>query len=161
VNTVGTVHYLAKGIVGAGVVPSAVAWSVGSLRMLCALLDEGSWPTPVFAELVVSDRLLVTNPATLAGLEQLATYLPEVPVTWTVMCAGGSILPLVDAAVTLGGGLAFGLGDSPYTTLGGTPRNAEVVAAVVARLEALGRRPAKPEELRARLGRDPDRVRAP
>jgi len=160
VNTVGMVHYLAKGIVGAGVVPSAVAWSVGSLRMLRALLDEGSWPTPVFAELVVSDRLLVTNPATRAGLEQLATYLPEVPVTWTVMCAGGSILPLVDAAVTLGGGLAFGLGDSPYTTLGGTPRNAEVVAAVVARLDALGRRPAKPEELRARLGRDPDGVRA-
>jgi 3-keto-5-aminohexanoate cleavage enzyme len=154
VNTVGTVHHLAEGIAGAGVVPSAVAWGIGSLRLLGALLDEGRWPKPVYTELVVSDRLLVTNPATPTGLEQLASYLPDVPVTWTVMCAGGSILPLIDAAVALGGGLAFGLGDSPYTVLGGTPRNAEVVATVVAHLETLGRRPATPDELRDRLGLD-------
>lgn len=147
VNTVGTVRHLAEGIVAAGVTPSAVSWTVGSLRLLGALLDQGVWPAPVFAELVVSDALLVTNPATPQGLEHLLAHLPPVDVEWTVLCAAGSILPMVDAAVAAGGGLAFGLGDHPYD--GRT--NAEVVATVVERLQALGRRPATPGEVRERL----------
>ena len=66
------------------------------------------------------------------------------------MCGGGSILPLVGAAVEHGAGLAFGLGDHPYPELG-SPTNADVVRAVVAELEALGRRPASVAEVRARL----------
>ena len=151
VNTVGTVRHLARGIVDAGVVPSAVAWTTGSLRLLGALIEDGTWPTPVFAELALSNRLLVTNPATPEGLEHLLPFLPDAPLGWTVLVAAGSILPLVDAVVTAGGGLAFGLGDHPYTELGGTPTNAEVVAAVVERLAALGRRPATPAEVRAAL----------
>ena len=91
VNTVGTVRHLAQGIVDAGVVPSAVAWSVGSLRLLHALVEQGTWPTPVFTELVLSDRLLVTHPATEAGLDHLRAFAPAVSMTWTVMCAAGSI----------------------------------------------------------------------
>lgn len=151
VNTVGTVRHLAAGIQGQGVTPTAVAWSIGSLRLLDALLDEGTWPRPVFAELVVSERLLVTNPATPLGVEQLVAHLPAGVDDWTLLCAGGSILPLVDTAASAGGGLAFGLGDHPYLELGPAPRNADVVAAVVDRLERLGRRPATPKELRARL----------
>ena len=147
VNTVGTVRHLAEGIVAAGVVPSAVSWSIGSLRLLGALLEQGTWPVPVFAELVLSDSLLVTNPATAAGLEHLLAFLPAVDVEWTVLCAAGSILPMVDTIVAAGGGLAFGLGDHHYD--GRT--NAEVVTAVAEQLDRLGRRPATPAELRARL----------
>ena len=124
-----------------------MSWSIGSLRLLGALIEQGTWPVPVFAELVLSDALLVTNPATERGLEHLLAYLPPVDVEWTLLCAAGSILSMVDPAVAAGGGLAFGLGDHAYD--GRT--NAEVVAMVVERLEQLGRRPATPDEVRARL----------
>ena len=62
-----------------------------------------------------------------------------------------SILPLVEPVISLGGGLAFGLGDHPYPEVGPAPSNAEVVAAVVARLRELGHRPAPPAALRADL----------
>lgn len=159
VNTVGTIRHLASAIAAARVVPSAVAWSIGSLRLLEALLDAGDWEPPVFAEVVVSDRLLVTNPATATGIEYLRTFLPDCPLEWTVLCAGGSIRPLVEAAVLAGAGLAFGLGDHPYQELGGTPTNAQVVSAVVEQLAALGRRPATPDEVRQRLGRNRDYAR--
>jgi 3-keto-5-aminohexanoate cleavage enzyme len=151
VNTVATVRHLLTGIVAAGVAPTAVAWSIGSLRLLDALLDQGAWPRPVWGDLVVSNRILVTNPATPAGLEALVRFLPEASAHWSLMCAGESILPMVGPAVEAGLGLAFGLGDSPYPELG-TPTNAEVVAAVVDELERLGRRPATPAEVRAQLG---------
>ncbi len=150
VNTVGTVRHLVDGIVAAGVTPAAVAWTVGSLRLLDALLDQGAWPTPVFGDLVVSDRLLVAHPATAQGLAGLTPYLPSGPANWTVMCAIGSILPMVEPAVTLGAGLAFGLGDFSYSELG-SPTNADVVTAVVAELQRLGRRPATPAEVREQL----------
>lgn len=164
VNTVGTVRHLVEGVVAAGVIPVAVAWSVGSLRLLGALLDQGVWPTPVLGELVVSNRILVTNPATRAGLDGLLPFVPDAPGHWSVMCAAGSILPLVEPVVEAGLGLSFGLGDHPYTELGGptgtadpdeegdrAPTNADVVRAVVAELDHLGRRPATPAELRATL----------
>lgn len=153
VNTVGTVRHLAEGVAGLGVVPSAVAWSIGSLRLLGALVDQGSWPTPLFTELVVSERLLVTNPATPLGVDQLVAHLPAAPGSWTAMCAAGSVLPLLEHVAGLGGGLAFGLGDHPYREVGASPTNAEVVAAVVERLGELGHRPATPTQLRAELGR--------
>ena len=150
VNTVGVVRHLTEGIVAAGVTPAAICWNVGSLRLLGALLEQGTWPAPVYAELVMSNRMLSAHPATPAGLGALLPFLPDVPITWTAECGMGSVLPMVDWVVEAGGGLAFGLGDDPYAELG-TPTNAEVVAAVVERLDRLGRRPATPDEVRKRL----------
>lgn len=150
VNTVGTVRYLTEGILAAGVTPAAICWNVGSLRLLGALLDQGLWPAPVYAELVLSERMLSVHPATAAGLDALQRFIPDTPITWTVECGMGSVLPMVDWVVAAGGGLAFGLGDHPYGELG-LPTNADVVAAVVERLHQLGRRPATPEEVRQTL----------
>jgi 3-keto-5-aminohexanoate cleavage enzyme len=151
VNTVGTVRYLTEGILAAGVLPAAICWSVGSMRLLGALLDQGLWPARVYAELVLSERMLSVHPATPEGLEALHGFLPDRPVTWAAECSMGSVLPMVEWVVAAGGGLAFGLGDHPYGELG-TPTNAEVVAAVVGRLRDLGRRPATPDEVREALG---------
>ena len=152
VNTVATVRYLADGITAAGVRPAAVLWSVGSARLLGALLELGTWAAPVYAEVTLSDSLLATHPGTEAGLHALVEFLPTgVPLTWTVLDVGGSVLPLVDAAVAAGGHIAIGLGDHPHTELG-APTNAELVAAVVDRLTSVGRRPATAAEVRAALG---------
>jgi 3-keto-5-aminohexanoate cleavage enzyme len=147
VNTVGTVRYLTEGILAAGVAPAAICWNVGSLRLLAALIDQGTWPAAVYAELVLSDKMLSVHPATSEGLDALHRFLPDTPITWTAECSMGSVLPMVDWVVAAGGGLAFGLGDYPYRELG-TPTNAEVVGAVVERLGELGRRPATPQEVR-------------
>ncbi len=151
VNTVATVRYLTEGILAAGVTPAAICWNVGSLRLLGALLEQGLWPAPVYAELVLSDRMLSVHPATAEGLDALRRFMPDVPITWTAECSMGSVLPMVDWVVAAGGGLAFGLGDHPYGELG-KPSNAEVVAAVVDRLHQLGKRPATPDEVRQALG---------
>jgi uncharacterized protein (DUF849 family) len=105
----------------------------------------------VYAELVLSDRMPSVHPATPEGLDALCRFLPDVPITWTVECSLGSVLPLVEPVVNAGGGLAFGLGDHPYGELG-TPTNAEVVDVVVQRLHQLGRRPATPAEVRKFCG---------
>ena len=150
VNTVGVVRHLTEGIVAAGVRPAAVVWNIGSFRLLGALLDQGLWPAPVYAELILSDRLLSVHPATPEGLETLLRFRPSgVPTTWTAICAG-DLMPMVDTVVAAGGGLSFGLGDHPYLELG-VPTNAEVVAAVVERLRRLGTRPATPDEVREQL----------
>ena len=150
VNTVGTLRYLTEGIVSAGVTPAAVVWNIGSLRVLGALVDQGLWPAPVYAELILADRLLCALPATKKGLDTLLDFRPEsVPMTWTAICSANTF-ELLDTVVAAGGGLSFGLGDHAYADLG-TPTNAEVVALVAERLKALGRRPATPDEVRESL----------
>jgi 3-keto-5-aminohexanoate cleavage enzyme len=151
VNTVATVRGMVEGIVAAGVAPVAVAWGIGSLRLLDALAAQGTWPTPVVGELVVSDVLLSTNPATAAGLGALLSFVPEVAGTWSLMCALGSVLPLADAAFDAALGLSVGLGDHPHVELG-TPTNAEIVARVVDHAVAAGHRVAGPDEARTLLG---------
>jgi 3-keto-5-aminohexanoate cleavage enzyme len=125
-------------------------WNIGSFRLLGALIDQGLWPSPVYAEVILSDRLLSVHPATAEGLETLLRFRPaNVPMMWTAICAG-DLLPMVDTVVAAGGGLSFGLGDHPYLELG-MPTNADVVAAVVDRLRQLGKRPATPDEVREEL----------
>ena len=142
------------GIVAAGVTPVAVAWGIGSLRLLDALVLQGAWPTPVVGELVVSDALLSTNPATPAGLGALLPFVPEVEASWSLMCALGSVLPLADAAFDAGLGISVGLGDHPHTELG-APTNAELVARAAEHAVAAGHRVAGPAEARGLLGLPP------
>jgi uncharacterized protein (DUF849 family) len=151
VNTVATVRGMVEGILAAGVTPVAVAWGIGSLRLLDALVVQGAWPTPVVGELVVSDALLSTNPATAGGLGALLPFLPEVETSWSLMCALGSVLPLADAAFGAGLGISVGLGDHPHIELG-APTNAELVARVAEQAAAAGHRVAGPAEARTLLG---------
>jgi 3-keto-5-aminohexanoate cleavage enzyme len=154
VNTVATVRGMVDGVVAAGVTPVAVAWGTGSLRLLDALVLQGAWPTPVVGELVVSDALLSTNPATPTGLGALLPFVPEVASSWSLMCALGSVLPLADAGVDAGLGVSIGLGDHPHTELG-APTNAELVERLAGHLAASGHRVAAPGEARGLLGIPP------
>jgi len=154
VNTVATVKAMADGIRAAGVVPVAVCWSVGSLRLLDALAAQGAWTTPVVGELVVSDVLLTTNPASPAGLAALTPFVPEAPGSWSLMAAMGSVLPLVPDALDASLGVSVGLGDHPHLDRG-TPTNADLVAAVAEQAEAAGHRVAGPAEARELLGLPP------
>ena len=147
-NPVRTLLALAKAINGAGVKPMAALWSVGSVRMLEALVHRGTFTEPVYAQVTLSQTLLSTHPGTVAGMEALLQFLPAgMNVHWSVLSVGGNLLPLVGPAVEAGGHLAIGLGDYPYWELG-MPTNAEIVAEVVRMLRAMGRRPATPDDVR-------------
>ena len=151
-NPVRTLLYLADAINGAGVRPMAALWSVGSVRMLEALVHRGTFTEPVYAQLTLSQSLLSTHPGTVAGMQGLLAFLPpDLGVHWSVLSVGGNLLGLVGAAVEAGGHVAIGLGDYPYRELG-TPTNADVVAEVVRTVRAMGRRAATPTEARAALG---------
>ena len=151
VNTVAIVRGMVEGILAAGVTPVGVAWSIGSLRLLGALVAQGAWPTPVVGELVVSDFLLSTNPATPAGLDALLPFVPEVDGAWSLMNGGGSVLPLAEQAMGAALGISVGLGDHPHPDLG-SPTNADLVSLVADRATALGHRLAGPNEARELLG---------
>ena len=150
-NPVRTLLFLAETIRGAGVAPCAVLWSVGSARMLGALVAMGALAEPVYAQLTLSASLLSTHPATAAGLRALVEFLPAgLRHEWAVLAVGANLFPLIGPAVGAGGHLAIGLGDHPYPELG-TPTNAELVAEVVRQLRSMGRRPATAAEVRDRL----------
>jgi uncharacterized protein (DUF849 family) len=150
-NPVEALRYLAGAVTGGGMRPAAVLWSVGSARLLGALIDTDVLDEPVYAQLMLSESLLSTHPGTAQGLQALLDFLPSgLRGEWSVLSVGGNLLPLVGPAVEAGGHLALGLGDYPYLELG-APTNALVVAEVVRMLRALGRRPATPAEVRAAL----------
>jgi 3-keto-5-aminohexanoate cleavage enzyme len=136
---------------GAGVLPQAVLWNVGSARLLGAFLELGVIASPVAAQLTLSSSILSAHPGTLRGLCALAEFLPTgVPILWSVNNGGGSLLPLVAAAIELGGHIAIGLGDYAYPELG-RPTNAELVREVARIARGCGRVLATPAQVRERL----------
>jgi uncharacterized protein (DUF849 family) len=140
-----------RAIADAGVRMETALWTVGSARLLGALLELGDLPEPTFAELVVSDLILSVHPATPRGLGALVDALPSGRrIPWVVLAPGSNVLPLLGAALSLGGGVAVGLGDWAYPELG-KPTNAEVVREAVRMLRACGAEPATPEEARELL----------
>jgi 3-keto-5-aminohexanoate cleavage enzyme len=150
-NTVRTVRYLVDTINGAGVKPMAALWSIGSARLLGAMLETGELAAPAYAQVTLSPTLLSTHPGTVAGMRAMLDFLPPgFTGIWSVDNVGGNLLPLVGPAVEWGGNISIGLGDYAYPELG-HPTNAELVATVVAMLRALGKRPATPAEVRAEL----------
>src|SRR5262245_12359342 len=150
-NPVSGIRGQIRAIAGAGVRMETALWTVGAARLLGALLDLGDLPEPTFAELIVSDLILSTHPATPRGLGALVDALPpgrRIP--WVALSPGSSVLPLLGTALQLGGGVAVGLGDWAYPELG-KPTNAEVVREAVRMLRACGAEPASPDEARELL----------
>ncbi len=155
-NPVAVLRALARGVEAAGARPMAVAWNVGSLRLLEPLIALGVLREPLYLELTLTGGgVLDGHPPTERGLEALLDFLPGgLDLEWGVLCFGASLLDLADAVLERGGHLALGLGDHPYEELG-KPTNAEVVARAVERGRAHGREPASPQQVRERLGLAP------
>jgi len=149
VNTLGLLKQLAERTAKVGAVPMSALWSVGSLRLMAAMLETGVLPQPHYAELSLTEGgLLAGHPGSVAGLEAYLAFWPEdLRCTWGVLCFGGSLLPVLDAIIDRGGHVAIGLGDYAYPELG-TPSNADIVASVAERARSRGREVATPDELR-------------
>jgi len=85
-------------------------------------------------------------------MEAFLDFLPHhLRYEWGVVCYGGSLLPLVGAALERGGHIAIGLGDYHYREME-TPTNAQLISRVVRMARDMGRQIATPEETRQALG---------
>ena len=149
-NTVGMLKTLVERARRVGAIPMSAIWNVSSLRLLGALMETGTLPTPSYAELLLTEGgLLAGHPGTRAGLDAYLAFLPERACAWAVTCYGSNALELAEYAIERGGHVALGLGDAPYSEIGnGAPRNAEVVAEVAEIARRKGRALAEPEALR-------------
>lgn len=148
-NSTATLRHFAQAIAGAGIKPYLVSWNIGFTRQALAFLELGWIARPAFLLFVLTDgEVLAGHPGTPAGLDAHLHQLPEDPgLHWSVCNFGGGMLDLVDKIIAAGGHIAIGLGDHPYDEAG-CPGNAELIAKVAARAQALGRDVATPDETR-------------
>ncbi|MBM4383909.1 MAG: 3-keto-5-aminohexanoate cleavage protein [Deltaproteobacteria bacterium] len=151
-TSVAGLREIAATIRGAGVLPQAVLWNIGSARLLGAFVEMGVLAAPVCAQAILSSSLLSTHPATVRGLTALLDFVPtRAPIFCTIGNGGGNLLPLVAAALERGAHVAIGLGDYAYPELG-APTNAELVREVARIARGCGRELATPAEVRGLLG---------
>ncbi len=153
VNTTETLIYLAKRFKEVGVRPVVVCWSVPFVRAMEAFFDMDLLPSPAYALLVhTGGGQFGGHPPTPAGLRAFLDVLPPGrPIEWSVSSKPGNLFPTAAQAIQLGGHVAIGVGDNPYTELG-APTNAELVRRVVEMAESYGREVATPGEARRMLG---------
>lgn len=151
-NTTATLQHFAACSRESGLKPVLACWNVGFTRQALAFADSGLLDHPLYIEFVLTDgALLAGHPGTRAGLEAHLSVLPvDARVEWSACRVGGDLLELTDTIVALGGHVAIGLGDHPYTEHGELT-NAELVARVVAIARRHGRHPASPAEVREML----------
>jgi uncharacterized protein (DUF849 family) len=150
-NPVRMLRRLVELIDAAGVKPMAALWTVGAARTLGAFCDLGLVREPLYAQATLSDAITSAHPATTAGLRAIVDFLPARRVEWSVLTFGANALSLLGFAVETGGHVALGLGDHPYPELGAAATNADVVAAAVRIVRALGAEPATPAQARELL----------
>ncbi len=151
-NPVRMLRRLVELITTAGVKPMLALWTVGAARTLGAFCDMGLVAEPLYAQATLSDTITSAHPASTAGLRAILDFLPPGrAVEWSVLTFGSNALSLLGSAVEAGGHVALGLGDHPYPELGPAPTNADVVAAAVSIVRALGAEPATPAQARELL----------
>ncbi len=153
VNTIGTLRFFAERLRALGVKPVIVSWTIPFTRTLEAFLDMGLVDEPVYLLLALSDSgYLGGHPGTVRGLMAHLDFLPRNRrIEWSVNNKVGNLFGPAAAAIEMGGHVAVGLGDYPYTELG-APTNADVVREVARLAKAMGREVATPDDTREMLG---------
>jgi uncharacterized protein (DUF849 family) len=153
VNTTESLILFAETFRKLGIRPALACWTIPFLRYVEAFMEMGLIDEPAYLLLVHTDRtILGGHPPTPAGLRAFLDFLPKNRrLHWSVNSKPGNLFPVAAQAIQLGGHVAIGIGDNPYTELG-APRNADLVRRVVELARACGREVATPDEARAMLG---------
>ncbi|MGE5673540.1 MAG: 3-keto-5-aminohexanoate cleavage protein [Mycobacterium leprae] len=137
-----------------GVVPEIECFDVGHISNALALVKAGILRLPLHFDFVMG--LTGGIAATIPNLVHMAQALPE-GCTWSAAGVGRAQLPMVTAAILLGGHARVGLEDNIYYTKGVLASNEMLVARVVRLARELGRDVATPDEAR-RILRVPERT---
>lgn len=152
INSTETLIDYARKIRAAGMKPKLSVWSIGFMRRAIALIEAGFVDEPAYFLLHMTAGSIITgHPGTAEGLGHLAAYLPKsIPHYWTANVVGGNLIGLAERVAMLGGNLAPGLGDHPYSELG-APTNEELVGRCAQICRATGREIATPDDVREML----------
>ena len=153
VNRTDTLELYAREFGRAGIKPALVSWSVGFTRRASALIEMGLVAEPAYFLLNMTDGPYLTgHPGTPEGLEAHLRFLPGGRrIEWATNIVGGNLLNLAEMTARLGGHLAPGIGDYPYSELG-CPSNEEIIRRAARTVRAAGREIASPDDARELLG---------
>jgi uncharacterized protein (DUF849 family) len=149
VSTAGMIREMAAAIRDLGVKPELEVFDLGHLRLARALVDEGLVAPPPFVQFAMG--LKWGAPSDAATMLLMRSMLPP-GAHWVAFGAGPEQFPVAAQSVLLGGHVRVGLEDNLYLRRGVLASNADLVTAAVGLVEALGARPATPDEARDLLG---------
>jgi 3-keto-5-aminohexanoate cleavage enzyme len=127
-----------------------ICWDTGHVRTARRFQEMGLLQRNTLWELFMGGERLPGNAGvSLIGMQSLLAEV-DPGAEWLVAVYYGDVLPVAAWGITLGGHVAIGLGDFPYTRFG-TPTNAELVGRVAQLAQTLGRPVAKPADVRRML----------
>jgi uncharacterized protein (DUF849 family) len=130
-------------------------YDVGHLYNLAHMVDRGLVRMPMFLQLIVGTLGGIgPGPENLMFMKETADRLfGKGAYQWSVLAGGRHQMAMCTMAATMGGNVRVGLEDSLYAGRGRlAENNAEQVGMIRTILAGLGKRPATPDEARARLG---------
>ena len=132
---------------------AAVCWDIGHVRTARRYVEMGLLRNPLWELAFTGESMPSGAGPTPAALQALRAELdPHEP--WLVMCWHGDVFRAAAWAISLGGHVALGLGDFPYTRFGDVD-NAFLVRETVSLARTLDRRIATVDEARSILGIKP------
>jgi len=131
-----------------GIKPEVEIFDVGMLGVANYFIEKGNLLKPVHYQFCLG--VLGGMPATVENLVYLVNHIPA-DATWSAMGIGRNHLPIMYAALALGGNIRVGLEDNVYYSKGVPATNVQLVERAVKAVENFGKRPATSAEAREML----------
>lgn len=135
-----------------GIKPEVEIFDSGMLGVANYFVEQGHLPTPVHYQFCLG--VLGGMPATVENLLYLVGKIPEGS-TWSAFGVGRQHLPIMYAALALGGNIRVGLEDNVYYSKGVPATNVSLVERAVQAVQVFGKTPATPAQAREILGIPP------
>ena len=135
-----------------GIKPEIEIFDAGMLGVTNYFVQKGHLPTPLHFQFCLG--VLGAMPATVENLQYLVSKIPKGS-TWSAFGVGKQHLPIMYAALALGGNIRVGLEDNVYYSKGVPATNVMLVERAVKAVEVFGKKPATPAEAREILGISP------
>lgn len=132
-----------------GIKPEIEIFDSGMLGIANYFVKQGHLSSPCHYQFCLG--VLGGMPATVENLVYLANHIPEGS-TWSAFGVGAQHLPIMYAALALGGHIRVGLEDNVYMSKGVKATNVKLVERAVKAVEVFGKKPATPAEAREILG---------
>ena len=135
-----------------GIKPEIEIFDTGMLGVTEYFVKNGHLPTPLHFQFCLG--VLGAMPATVENLLYLVNKIPEGS-TWSAFGTGKGHLPIMYAALALGGNIRVGLEDNVWYEKGVPASNVSLVERAVQAVKTFGKEPATPAEAREILGIPP------
>lgn len=135
-----------------GIKPEIEIFDSGMLGVTNYFVEQGHLPTPLHFQFCLG--VLGAMPATVENLQYLVSKIPAGS-TWSAFGVGKQHLPILFAALALGGNIRVGLEDNVFYSKGVPATNVMLVERAVKAVEVFGKQPATPAEAREILGIPP------